>query len=236
MKISLSSISTKDLATLAERTIGTSKKNGYGQVQDHQLLKEVEQEYAAYQQVYAKLTFSGKGADVAEADRNRDKLFSAMKGYLAGFQGLPDLESHADAAALYQTFKTFGLDLDRLSYSAETAQMNKLLEELAKPDNRNRLVRLKIAAYADRLKQAQADFEALYSEQAGANADLRDLPSATTIRRNLETALKNYFALLTAMKAVKGWEKLYAEINELAKAAKNSNQRKDAPGAPAGGE
>ena len=48
------------------------------------------------------------------------------------------------------------------------------------------------------------------------------MTSASAIRRNLEQTLRSYLNLITAMKEVPGWELLYADINELVKAASNS--------------
>jgi hypothetical protein len=100
--------------------------------------------------------------------------------------------------------------------------MKKLIEELEKPETLNKLSALNLETIFNQLKTAQADFEAIYAEQAEANADLRQLPSASAIRKNLEVALKNYLNLLTAMKSVENWKLIYADINEIVKAAKNS--------------
>ena len=222
MKISLVKLSTKDLATLAERTINSSQTGNYTVIANHELLQEIIKEYTDYQKVYSKLTYSGKGQSVAEADATRDKIYSGIKAYLKGFNKLSGLPGHEDAIALYQIFKNYGLDLDRLSYSAETAQMNKLIADLEKPENVTKLASLNLTDFFAQLKQSQANFEALYAEQAEANADLHQLPSATSIRKRLELSLKNFFNLITAMKNVDGWKLLYADINEIVKAASQS--------------
>ena len=72
------------------------------------------------------------------------------------------------------------------------------------------------------MKTKHETFETLFAEQAEANADLRNMTSASAIRRNLEQTLRSYLNLITAMKEVPGWELLYADINELVKAASNS--------------
>ncbi|MFY7845145.1 MAG: hypothetical protein ACOVQV_08475, partial [Chryseobacterium gambrini] len=59
-----------------------------------------------------------------------------------------------------------------------------------------------------------------------ANADLRQMTSASAIRKDLEKSLKAYISLLTVMKGVSGWELLYSDTNELVKAAKNSSLQK----------
>ena len=159
---------------------------------------------------------------MAEADTLRDKLFSSIKLYLKGYKGLEVLPNYQDADALYQLIKNYGLAIDRLSYAEDTAQMKKLIEELEQPDNTAKLAALNLTEVFDKMKTAQQAFEALYAEQAEANADLRSLPSASAIRKDLEKALRNYFNLLTAMKNVPGWEMIYADIHELVKSAKNS--------------
>jgi uncharacterized protein YPO0396 len=139
---------------------------------------------------------------------------------------LPELEFHDDAAALQQIFRMHGLDLDRMSYSAQTAQLKKLLEELDKPENTARLTNLKLATIFAQLKTSQTDFENLYREQAEANGELRNLPSATSVRKTLEKALRDYLNLLTAMRDVEDWKMLYNDISEIVKAAKNSTVKK----------
>jgi hypothetical protein len=111
-----------------------------------------------------------------------------------------------------------------MSYSAQTAQMKKLIEELMRSDNAAKINALSLGTAFTELNDAQADFEDLFADQAEANADLRELRSATGIRHELEKALKAYLVLLTAMKDVAEWSKLYSDLNEMVKAAKNSSQ------------
>ncbi|WP_175622326.1 hypothetical protein [Chryseobacterium schmidteae] len=50
--------------------------------------------------------------------------------------------------------------------------------------------------------------------------NLRLMKSATAIRRDLEKTIKSFLSLITAMKDIQDWKLLYADINELIKAAK----------------
>ena len=68
-------------------------------------------------------------------------------------------------------------------------------------------------------------FEAIFADQAEANADLRQMTSASAIRRDLEKNLKVYLNLLTAMKDDAGWELLYSDTNEFVKAARHSDNK-----------
>ena len=76
----------------------------------------------------------------------------------------------------------------------------------------------------DELVAAQQAFKSIYLEQSEANASLRVTPSASSLRKRLENSIRNYLQFVRAMKDVDGWSLLYAELNELAKAARNSKQ------------
>jgi len=223
MKITLPKLSTKDLATLVQRTINVSDFGTYTVITAHPLLTELKLKYADYDAVYTKQIYSGKGKDVADLDRERDLAYSSLKAFLNGYRKLPSAANQQSAEDLYQIFRQFGLDLDRLSYSSQTAQMKKLIEELEKPENTQKISTLSLTVAFGEMKDKQLAFEVIFAEQAGANADLRNQKTASGIRRDLEKTLKSFLGLLTAMKDVANWKLFYNDVNELVKAAKNSN-------------
>lgn len=223
MKITLRKLSTKDLATLVQRVISKSESGTYPVITNHPLLADLQTKYNDYDAVYTKLTFSGKGNDVATADQERDLAFTNLKAFLNGFRKLTTMANSQLAEELYQIFKQFGLNLDRLSYSSQTAQMKKLIEELEKPENVTKITALSLTPAFTDMKTKQTAFETLFAEQAGANADLRTMKTASGLRKELEQSLKSFLNLITAMKEVADWKLLYADINELVKAAKNSD-------------
>ncbi|MFS4429666.1 DUF6261 family protein [Chryseobacterium sp. S90] len=223
MKIALTELSTKDLATLAQRVISNATSGKYIVIINHPFIGFLQSAYTDYDKVYTKQIYSGKGVDVATADQERDRAYRNLKAFLNGYRKLPSASNYQTAEELYQVFKKFGLNLDRLSYSSQTAQMKRLIEELEAPENIQKLSVLSLdRAFAD-MKTKHRDFETLFSEQADANAELRLMTSATAIRKGLEKTLKSYFSLITAMKDVPGWEFFYSDTNELVKAAKNSS-------------
>ncbi|CAD7800053.1 hypothetical protein CHRY9390_00575 [Chryseobacterium aquaeductus] len=67
MKIALTELKTKDLATLAQRIISISRSGKYPVIANHPLLGVLESSYADYDVVYAKQIYSRKGKDVAES-------------------------------------------------------------------------------------------------------------------------------------------------------------------------
>lgn len=223
MKINLSRLSTKNLATFAQRILNSSQNGNYTIVANHPLLLALHASYDTYDAVYTKLTYSGKGKDVATADKERDVAFSSLKAFLNGYRKLPSAANQQDAEALYAVFKTFGLNLDGFSYSAQTAQLKKLIEALETPENQQRITHLALSTAVADLKTKHQAFEVIFAEQAEANGELREMASATSTRKDLEHTLRSYINLVTAMKDVPDWSKLYHDLKEIVKAAKNSS-------------
>jgi hypothetical protein len=106
MKISLQRVSTKDLATLTERTITLSTSGKYPVLANHPLMNELTTHYAAYDAVYTKKTFSGKGKDVAAADHDRDVAFSCIKAFLNGYRQIVSVPNFQDAERSVSDFCT----------------------------------------------------------------------------------------------------------------------------------
>jgi hypothetical protein len=109
-----------------------------------------------------------------------------------------------------------------MSYSSQTAQMKKLIEEIELPANTQKIANLSLSVAFTEMKTKHEYFEDIFEEQTEANAGLRQMQSASSVRRSLEKTLKSYFAMITALKDVHDWKDAYAEVNELVKAAKNS--------------
>lgn len=219
MKIALTKLSTKDLATLAQRILSNIQSGKYPVITNHPLTANLQTSYTEYDlHIY-----SGKGKDVATADQERDLAYKNLKAFLNGYRKLPSAPNSQLAADLYGVLKTFGLNLNRLSYSSQTAQMKKLIETLETSENKQKLTLLSLNPAFTEMKTKHEDFETVFADQAESNADLRQMTSASAIRRDLEKNMKIYLNLLTAMKDITGWELLYSDTNELVKAARHSD-------------
>lgn len=117
MKISLVRLSTKDFATLAQRILSNIMSGKYPVISNHPLTATLQNSYIEYDVVYTKQIYSGKGKDVATADHERDVAYTNLKAFLNGYRKLQTAPNYQSAEDLYSVFKTFGLNLDRLSYS-----------------------------------------------------------------------------------------------------------------------
>lgn len=101
MKISLTKLSTKDLATLAQRIISNAQSGKYPTVTNHPLIAALQNFYAEYDKVCTKPGYSGKRKDVATADHERDIAYSNLKAFLNGYRKLPSAANNQAAEDLY---------------------------------------------------------------------------------------------------------------------------------------
>jgi len=76
-----------------------------------------------------------------------------------------------------------------MSYSSQTARLKKLVEDLEKPENIQKLNTLSLFPTFEDMKSKQNSFEQIFAGQAEANANLRNMKSASAIRRDLEKTL-----------------------------------------------
>ncbi len=222
MKLSISALSTTTLASLAQMVINHSKKEKHSIIKDHPLLIKVEKEYEKYYKVYSKLSFSGKGKEVANLDKKRNQILVGLKYIVKGYAKIVTLPEHQTATNIFNQINNYARDITRLSYSSETAQIKKLIEVLESEENKEQIKKLHLTSVFNELKKVQTEFETLYLQQANANAQLRALPSATVMRKDLEQALKSYFQFLDAMKSLPDWKIIYNDVNEFVKSANNS--------------
>ena len=107
MKITLSKLSTKDLATLSQRIINSAETGNFAVINNHPLLTELKKMYADYDEVYTKQIYSGKGVTVAEADKQRDNAFRVLKNYLNGYRKMTTLNNYQFAEDLFQIFRLY---------------------------------------------------------------------------------------------------------------------------------
>lgn len=222
MKITFSELSTKDLAALCQRTISISDEAAYAVVKDHPLLAAVKTVYNDYDAVYTKKAFSGKGDLLLKADGDRDAPFGGLKFILQGHIRVSSSPYRQEAGDIYAIIEKYGIDLDRYKYAEETAQLKKLLEELDAPENAAKIQNMQLTAVVTQIKEAQTAFEELFNQAAGENAELRLMESASSFRKTLEAALRNYFNVVKAMNQQPGWRELYAKLDEAVKAANNN--------------
>ena len=222
IKVPFSSLTTTNLGSLGNRVIEASERTANETITANPLLDETRNKAEVYNAVVLKRIYSGMGTTVEGADLFRDRVYHNLKRMLQGFAGFTDSARGKAAAALLRVFDEAG-GIYGLSYADESMVLSKLIGMLDTDENRAHFTLLGIGEEAQLLSEAQSNFEQVFFEQVEANADLRKSPSASSIRHELEDALRNYFAFVSAMRRIEPWRALYLSFKELAKAARLSN-------------
>jgi len=232
MKIALSRLSTSTLSWLADQIITDSKSEKFPFIENHPLLTALQATYVRYDAVFGKQSYSGQGKIVAAANVRQNDAFNGMKFCLYGMSKVSGNSMQTDAKDLYKIFKSAGVSLTRHKYMTKSAELVKLIEALDKPENATKIERVHLTEIFGILKAAYINFEKLSLEQAGANAKLRLMGTASALRKELERDVHNYLSVLTAMKQQEGWSKLYMLLNEIVKSARNSHRKGKDPTEP----
>lgn len=225
MKIALSRLNTGTLSCLAGQLVTDSKPETYTFIKDHPLLTTLQTTYARFNVVIDKQSYSGKGKLVAKANIARNNAFNCMKHCLSGLAKVDGNSLQADANDLYSIFKSAGLNINQHKYMTKSTELGKLIEVLEQPENALKIEHVHMTEIFGILKAANISFEKLALEQMGDNAKLRQMGTASALRKDLETTIHNYLSLVTAMKEVDGWKKLYMLLNEHVKKARNSHRK-----------
>ena len=221
MKISvLSHISTVNLAAFTELVIKISKSEKYKIDTENHYLKDIENEYNIYKKSHTKQTHNGKEKELTKTDRERDYLFNGIKSFLKGCIKLPIHPFSEEAKSLYEVFKFHDLYLNRLPYEDKSTLLRELLEALELKINKERIKILLLETSIGKLKDTQERFDILYSEQVEANANLREIQSASAIRKSLEKALRDYLIYVNSAQLLPNWKELQLELKELLKTIK----------------
>ena len=216
LRIGYSSLSTKELDYLAEQTIILSHKNENKDVISNPVFEAIEAVHANYRAVVMKPTFSGLGASLREKDALRDSYFSSLEKIVSGMAVFDGSEKQQAAILLKKIFDNAG-SVARMTYANQSVALEKAIEQLTTPESTNAITTLGINNEVDLFIGAQRDFNALYVEQIDANSDLRQQPSASSMRKELSETVRSYYALVSAMRTIEPWKDIYSDLTELLK-------------------
>lgn len=224
MKLTAMNIDT--MAELAKRILSITKHESYAMAQNHALVIKLEATLNNYLAVFDKLTFSGLGKQVADADILRDTLYIAFRDIITSYSKCSGLTDQQIATELKLIINQYGNGLHKLSYGDQSSHLDKLLEMLNSVDNQAKIAKLNLTECYVLLKNAQQAFTVLYRKQVAKNAELRSKLSASSMLKELTADVRNYLNFAEAMGNIEeSWKALSLELNEVLKAAKNSKQK-----------
>lgn len=110
--------------------------------------------------------------DVAEADAIRDDLFIGFRDMVDTHKRRRDPALIAAYEVVWPLIEKAGVSLYKLGYTAQSGQMEALFAELDNPDQQAAIATMNATGIYAELKQAQADFTALYQSRLNADSDM----------------------------------------------------------------
>ena len=216
LRIKYSGLSTKQLDYLSEQTIALSEINENNSVIANPVFDQVKKTHEKYCVVVMKQTYSGLGSLLNERDIRRDSYFLKLGNIVSGFAVFENSPKQESALLLKKIFDEAG-SISHLGYANESVVIDDVNKKLSTPESINAAATLGVTFEVDALANAQREFNELYIEQVNANSDLRKQPSASSMRSELEDALRSYYGLVSAMKSSPLWEDIYSDLTELLK-------------------
>ncbi len=216
LSIRFSTLSTKGLAALAESCIQLTEQNANKEVAKSPLFEKIKTSYNEYNNNLIKPSYSGMGDFIRQQDIVQDRYYAASRRLLLGFAAFEGSRRAKQAQKLLKIYDRHGSPLN-LTYAQESILLQKLFETLNLPENKATIAELGIEEEMELFEQAHKDFYRVYLSQIDANSELRQQPTATSLRKDLESALRDFFAFISAMRKLSDWQDIYNDLNEVLK-------------------
>jgi hypothetical protein len=225
LKKSFSRLTNEAFATLASETVQIVKDTNDDTLTGHPLFKTITPAYDLFFPVLDKSTFSGMGEEIAALDKRRDNVYSALHGIVKGWSKVKDEELPAGsiAAGLLALFKDVerARKMSNRTYAQETSAIEHLVSLMEEEKTKANFNKLGVSDLCSWLKVLNITFKTNYLEQVKANAGIRQQGTATDKRKELEIAMRNFYALVDSMKNIAPWSTLYPKLEELQLRTKN---------------
>lgn len=132
-------------------------------------------------------------------DKKRDKLLSAFKAFLKAYLNWDEGKNIEMAKRLRAVIKEHGTNIERLGYNAQSARMNSLIAEFAKPKSAEAITELNLVELVEAIKLAQTTFADTFGDARDTVAQKEDIESATVLKKLLKSEidlLSNYVSVM----------------------------------------
>eukprot|EP01029_Cantina_marsupialis_P026127 TRINITY_DN694_c0_g1_i2.p2 TRINITY_DN694_c0_g1~~TRINITY_DN694_c0_g1_i2.p2 ORF type:complete len:245 (+),score=16.65 TRINITY_DN694_c0_g1_i2:1823-2557(+) len=122
-------------------------------------------------------------SQMAEKDHARDLEIRSLFKLVEGYTHIPVAEVKEAALVVYHVLEQYGLGIQNEDYSAESAEVNSLLNDLSKADIAAAIAKLQgVGEVVTSLTTAENEFEAIALQQAEGEGAKKDLASASKLK------------------------------------------------------
>lgn len=131
-------------------------------------------------------------SQMAEKDDVRDMAIKSLFKLVEGYVYIPIVEMQEAAVVVNNVLEQYGVSVQDEDYAAESADIESLLNDLAKPDVLIAIAKLQgVPETITSLDAAQKDFENLALQQAEGESVKKDLTSASKLKREIIAEINN---------------------------------------------
>lgn len=172
---------------------------------------------------------------VAQADKLRRKALVGLRQTVYSKIYWPDPSIAAAAARMKGFLGQNSKSIEAQPYSEESVRLHALLKKLAEPEQQQDIAALAVEPLVEQLAQAQQRFEAIQRTRSEASAAESEIPTASTMRRELEDAIRGFTQYAEAMALVNpasAWEMLRLTIRQRLAEIEAGHRPKRAPKQP----
>ncbi|WP_321281389.1 DUF6261 family protein [Marinifilum fragile] len=144
-------------------------------------------------------------SQMADKDHARDMVIRSLFKLVEGYTHIPIAEVQEAAVVVYDVLDQYGLGIQFDDQAKESAEINSLLNDLAKPDIAAANAKLQgVADLVAALTAAQKDFETVALQQAEGEGAKQDLATASKLKKaalkELNDNMVGYMNTMTKVK------------------------------------
>ncbi|WP_436415387.1 DUF6261 family protein [Petrimonas sp.] len=222
MKLNLRRLSTRSLAYGAKLFINVTNNNEQEAVKITPPFTLLVSEYTAYAPLVPRVSNKELKEKAAKAAEKVLTDIKNIKKFATGFAAMyPDTDKGLAATAILKAIAKGG-KLYKGAAGELDSGITTVVRELKSPEMAQQIAAMEVTGHVATLVEDKAAYDAANVQRINAESDLAQTDSASTARPKLESAIRDYLALVTAMRKADGWQDLYADLNEVVKVLKRS--------------
>lgn len=200
--LQFSRIPVASLGGVTDRVITTTKESNLPEVIGDSSFTNVEEASLRYTDGLSKRRYSKLTTQMVGIDKKRDSISHRMGEYVYSLLESPIEAMHASARRVYDIIERYP-KVEALPYGDESKLLRKMIAELRDASLKDDVALLNLKPWIDALEAANEEFEAKIIERGNDLVAIREVQSATTLRRDLEQALRDYFEFVHGMVVTK---------------------------------
>ncbi len=222
MKPNFTKLSIRSLDTGTKLFIELTHNNALKEIKTNPVFLEVKKIQAIFAPLVPKEHYTGMSQSLKALNKEIRTDIQNIRMLVSGIAGVYSGTPKASAAQTVLNAIKKGGKLHGGKADDVHSRITTIMNELSKPEAQAALTTLELTATFDALAEKKKRYDAGLVERLDKKSEISQTENATTVRPRLESALKDYLALVTAMRKVQGWQDLYADLNEVVKRMKRS--------------